>query len=414
MVGFTLSASGSDPATGLTASVVLPPGVSLTGTAVRSGSGYGVGAVLAEPFVVSGEWICTGTTGTVTCTGPDLAPGDSSSVYLAVRAAAGSAGTTPVSVTVSGTGLTPVTATGTAGVAATGLSARWAGRGHLGVTEVGAPLLTCPASAKGCADARAGRGDTLNNDSWGMVPVDTDTDPTTTDSSSTTLGLPANGHVVFAGLYWSGSTPKGADDATLGSVRLTDPSGTQSDVTAERVDRASTAQGQDYQSFADVTDLVEAGGAGTWTLADAGVSPGATHYAGWSLVVVYGDATRPEGKVSVFEGFEPVTPTAPVSFTVAGTAGEAARIGLVAWEGDAGITGDSMSLDGTALTPTSGHEDANNVADSTATGASDANSFGTDAKALSGATFAADEATLVATTKQDVFLVGVITVSAAG
>ena len=144
-----MSAQGDAGATGLTANVVLPPGVELTGTAVRSGSGFGLGAVVAQPFVVSGDWICTGTTGTITCTGPNVAPGGSTSVYLRVRAADDAAGTTPVSVTVSATGLTPVTVTGTTGVAAEGVSARYAGSGRLAVTEVGAPLLSCPIATKG-------------------------------------------------------------------------------------------------------------------------------------------------------------------------------------------------------------------------------------------------------------------------
>src|SRR5262249_28296375 len=101
-------------------------------------------------------------------------------------------------------------------------------------------------------------------------------------------------------------------------------------------------------------------------------------------------------------------------FTVAGTPGQAARIGLVAWEGDSGISGDHLSLGGTALTPTSGHRDADNVADSTATGSTDVNSFGVDAKALSGATFTSDTAQLDASTSTDVFLIGVLTVSLAG
>jgi hypothetical protein len=398
----------------VTATITLPPGVDLTGTAVRSGSGFGLGAVLAEPFVVSGDWLCLGSGSTVTCTGPDVAADGTSSVYLGVRAAADAAGSTPVKVTVSAQNLDPVTVTGSTGVAASGISARWAGRGHLAVTEVGAPLLSCPTATKGCADARADRGETLNNDSWQMARVDTDGDPTTVDSSSTVLNFKPGSEVVFAGLYWSGNTPKDTSEATLGSARLTDPMGTQTDITADRVDHATTSQGAVYQAFADVTDQVNKVGAGSWTLGGVAVDPGAGHYGGWSLVVVYGDSARPVGKVTVFEGFQVVQQRGSVSFTVAGTAGMAARIGLVAWEGDAGLSGDRMHLDGVDLTPTSGRKDANNVADSTATGAADANSFGVDAKALAGATFSSDRASLVASTTQDVFLVGVVTVSATG
>ena len=180
------------------------------------------------------------------------------------------------------------------------------------------------------------------------------------------------------------------------------------------MDHTTTSQGGVYQAFADVTDQVNKVGGGSWTLADVAVDPGAGHYGGWSLVVVYGDSARPNGKVTVFEGFQAVQQRGSVSFTVAGTAGMAARIGLVSWEGDAGLNGDRMRLDGADLTPTSGQKDANNVADSTATGAADVNSFGVDAKALAGATFASDQASLVASTTQDVFLVGVVTVSATG
>jgi Protein of unknown function (DUF3344) len=417
VIGFTVSASGDGPATNVTATVALPPGVTLTGTEVRSGAGFGLGAAVMEPVVVSGAWSCLGVAQTVTCTDPAFGAGGSSTVYLGVSAAPDSAGTTPVSVTVDGDGLTQATTTGTAGVAATGISARWAGQGHLAVTEVGAPLLTCPILVNGCADAQAGNSDggrvSLNNNDWAMTPVDVDADPTTEDSSRTTLAINSGANVVFAGLYWSGDTPANTSEATLGSARLTDPSGTQSDITAERVDQ-DHSNGDTYQSFADVTDEVRASGSGSWTLAGVAVKPGSGDYAGWSLVVVYGDSSKPAGKVSVFEGFQAVNTGDTVAFTVAGTAGETARIGLVAWEGDAGFDGDTLTLNGSALTPTSGLKSPNNIADSTATGAADANSFGVDAKALSGGTFTSDEAPLVARTTQDGFLIGVVTVSSAG
>jgi hypothetical protein len=414
ILGFTVSAQGDAGATGLAAQVNLPPGVELTGTAVRSGSGFGLGAVLAQPFVVSGEWICLGTTGTITCTGPNVAPGGSTSVYLRVSAADNAAGTTPVSVTVSATGLTPVTVTGTTGVAAKGVSARYAGSGRLAVTEVGAPLLSCPTSAKGCADARAGRGDALNDDNWNMTYVDQDGDPSTVDSSVTNLTLDPSAEVVFAGLYWSGDVPEKAGDGTLANARLTDPTGVQTDVVAARVSHATASSRDVYQAFADVTDQVSKGGAGKWTFGGAALATGAAHYGGWTLVVVYGESSLPLGKVTVFEGFQSVNPGGDLALNVAGTAGQAARIGLVAWEGDLGISGDRMTLDGGTLTPTSGQRNANNIGDSTATGATDVNSFGVDAKPLTGATFTSSTGKVDASTATDVYLIGVVTVSPAG
>jgi RNA polymerase sigma factor (sigma-70 family) len=414
VVGFIVTASAGDTQTGVTADLTLPPGVALTGTPVRSGFGFGPGGLVDAPVVSSGAWSCSGATVTVHCVGPNLTAGTTSGVYLQVRAAPGSAGTTPVTVSVSGDGLTPVTDSSAKGVAATGISARWAGRGHLAVTEVGAPLLSCKTTDTGCVDARAGKGKkSLDNNDWAMAAVDTDGDSTTTDSSSTDLAINPTAPVVFAGLYWSGNTPGNTSDTILGSARLTGPSGTPRDITAERVDH-DTSNGNDYQSFADVTDQVSTGGAGQWTLANVAVTPGQANYAGWALVVVYGDPTKPIDKVSVFEGFQAVNTNTSVAFTVAGTAGETARIGMVAWEGDAQLTGDQLNLGSHSLTPTSGYRVATNVADSTATGATDSNAFGVDAKALSGGVFTSDEASLLAKTTNDGFLLGVITVSSAG
>ena len=187
-----------------------------------------------------------------------------------------------------------------------------------------------------------------------MTYVDQDGDPSTTNSSVTNLTLDPSAEVVFAGLYWSGDVPAKTGDATLGSARLTDPTGVQTDVVAERVDHATASTRDVYQAFADVTDQVSQGGAGKWTFGGAALATGAAHYGGWTLVVVYGDSTLPVGKVTVFEGFQSVNPGGDLAFNVAGTAGQAARIGLVAWEGDAGISGDRMTLDGATLTPTDG------------------------------------------------------------
>ena len=246
-----------------------------------------------------------------------------------------------------------------------------------------------------------------------MTYVDQDGDPSTTNSSVTNLTLDPSAEVVFAGLYWSGDAPAKTGDATLGSGRLTDPTGVQTDVVAERVDHATASTRDVYQAFADVTDQVSKGGPGRWTFGGASLATGAAHYGGWTLVVVYGDSALPDGKVTVFEGFQSVNPGGDLAFNVAGTAGQAARIGLVAWEGDAGITGDRMTLDGATLTPTTGGRDANNIGDSTTTGATDVNSFGVDAKPLMGATFASSIGKVDASTATDVYLIGVITVSPA-
>ena len=102
-----------------------------------------------------------------------------------------------------------------------------------------------------------------------MTYVDQDGDPSTVNSSVTNLTLDPSAEVVFAGLYWSGDVPAKAGDGTLGSARLTDPTGVQTDVVAERVDHATASSRDVYQAFADVTDQVSQGGAGKWTFGGA-------------------------------------------------------------------------------------------------------------------------------------------------
>jgi len=175
------------------------------------------------------------------------------------------------------------------------------------------------------------------------------------------------------------------------------------------------AQGswQDFQAYADVADLVAAGGSGTWWGADPQVLAGTSKYAGWSLVVVYDDPTAPQDQVTVFDGLAAVANDGqPQSFVLAPRASGKARIGTVAWEGDLGISGDAISLDGTDLVPQGGTQDPANVTDSSAAGAiGPTNTFGTDVDSF-WADMASDSNPVVsARTTGDAYFLGVLTVS---
>lgn len=108
-----------------------------------------------------------------------------------------------------------------------------------------------------------------------------------------------------------------------------------------------------YQAFADVTPLVGAGGSGSYTVAGVWASTGTDRYGGWSLVVVHTAPGAPTRNLTVFDGFA-VVQNQPASdryfdVTVNGfitpPAGSVnAQVGIVAYEGDAGSTGDQMQL----------------------------------------------------------------------
>ncbi len=376
---------------------------------------------------------------TATCklsTLPPLQPGQTTQVYLDVVADAASAGNDPVTVTVSADGLTQgISAQSEHGVQAAGLAARFAETGALSVTEVGNGLLSCPTGAKGCADARLGianeqcalgggeghRGSPpcLDNNDWSMTPFNQAGDKTKASSAAVLPPLPPGGSVRWAGLYWSGGLIPNSKTETL---KLRGPGATEyTPITADRTDFDSAKMV--FQSYADVTDLVAQGGSGTWWAADPQVAFGSQNqYAGWSLVVVYEDPNAPVDQLTVLDGFTQVTGTASLSI---GPRSGSTRIGTVAWEGDLGIKGDTISFGDTVLDPRSGNPaDSTNVMDSSAAGAlappnapgppnteGRLNTFGTDVDSFDAPVSAPGNQVVTAATTGDTYFLGVLTVS---
>ena len=195
------------------------------------------------------------------------------------------------------------------------------------IAIVGNTLMTCPAADSRCAGAQAGGN--LNDNTFNMTYVDVDADAATFDSTSAVLTLPAGGEVLFAGLYWGADTSNGgaaggaapapvpptaaAPNAALrGQVAFRTPaSGAYAAITATQIDTNDAALGGQtgtrYQGFADVTSLVQAGGAGTYTVANVQAGTGADRYAGWSLVVVRTDPAADLRNLTVFDGYQSVS-----------------------------------------------------------------------------------------------------------
>lgn len=243
------------------------------------------------------------------------------------------------------------------------------------IAIVGNTLMTCPAVDSRCAGAQAGGN--LNDNTFNMTYVDVDADGATFESSSAALTLPAGGEVLFAGLYWGGDTSNGgaaggaapapvpptavAPNAALrGQVAFRTPaSGAYTTVTATQIDTNDAALGGQtgtrYQGFADVTALVQAGGAGTYTVANVQAGTGADRYAGWSLVIVRTDPAADLRNLTVFDGYQSVsgalTPSATISgFLTPVTGAVSATLGAVSYEGDLGLVGDQVQMQSGVLT----------------------------------------------------------------
>jgi hypothetical protein len=196
-----------------------------------------------------------------------------------------------------------------------------------------------------------------NNDcDTGYVTVD----DSSLNSSAAALALPAGATVIAASLRWGGDNTKAPDTKAIGTVDLTAPGGRSVEVDADAVRTAPS--GGAYVATADVTKLVTV--AGRYTVANVQTGTGPNEFGGWSLIVAYRDAspTAPRRTLAMFDdpGTDPKVLTRLASgsetfgLTGLGTPSSPAdvRLGVVAFEGDQGNTGDSAKVgDVTVLTP---------------------------------------------------------------
>ena len=232
------------------------------------------------------------------------------------------------------------------------------------ISIIGNAQLSCPATAAGCTSARTGggTGTALNNNNYTMSFVDVDDVASTTNSSSAELALPSGSKVLYARLVWSARLVVGGNGAagtgTLGAAKFRAPNQSgYAAVTATSVTQ-TTIDTTPYQASLDVTSTVRDGGNGTYFFADMVAATGSDRYAGWSLAVVYANPSLPLRDLTVFDGFADIstatTANSSVSTTVSGfitpTTGTVnATVGVAAWEGDLGTTGDVLKFGGTTL-----------------------------------------------------------------
>jgi uncharacterized repeat protein (TIGR01451 family) len=220
-------------------------------------------------------------------------------------------------------------------------------------------VMTCPSSRPNCASAQAGTAGTSNqNNAFSMVYVDVDSDASTFNSSRANLNLPAGSTVLWAGLYWSGDS----SNATRSQVRLATPtSGGYTNITASSL-YSGTGYQSAYEGFANVTSLLQAGGNGTYTVANVLSTPNLSNrWAGWSIVVVYRNLNEQARNLSVYDGLEVVSGSGQVNILVSGfitppVGAVNVKLGAIVYDGDRGsgaandsYTGDQFRLNGTNI-----------------------------------------------------------------
>jgi gliding motility-associated-like protein len=177
-------------------------------------------------------------------------------------------------------------------------------------------------------------------------------------SSDAVLNLNPDDVIVSAYLYWAGSGT-GDFDVKLNEVAIT----SQRNFAAIQSSNGNPF----FSAFADVTALLQTSGNGQYTFSDLDVTPflnpfiycnNGTNFAGWAIVIVFENATLPLNQLNIYDGLEALS-TAQVgvqdqlvinlgNLNVLDNSG--AKLGFVAWEGDANIANqESLLINGNII-----------------------------------------------------------------
>ncbi|MFD4261683.1 DUF3344 domain-containing protein [Streptomyces sp. NPDC058534] len=251
---------------------------------------------------------------------------------------------------------------------------------HGGIVRAANTAITCRATRTSCPGVQSG-GAGVNGD-FDMFYVDVDRDPNTYNSSRAEVRLPAGSRVTYARLYWGGNLRVGEqkplDDN--GRVLIAEPGGAYKELLADTVVGHRVTDSADaFQASADVTALVRDSGPGLYTVAQVNVAMGrsaAGAWGGWTLVVAYENPAEPLRHLALWDGFAPLRSGA-AELRLRGArfpAGAGGRVGMVAYDGDRGTTGDSLTVTtGSGSRPLTGPANpAGDILNSTITGPGEA------------------------------------------
>lgn len=198
---------------------------------------------------------------------------------------------------------------------------------------------------------------TVINNTSTMIDFDGDADPSTFNSSSADLTIPSGSTILWAGLYWGSRSAS----ASIGQVLFKTPSSFgYTSVTASQLDTAVGGQANEYGGFADVTNLISAGGGGTYWVGNVQTTTGGGGvWGGWSLIVAYANNNELLNNITVFDGYQLVNNATGITMNVSGfltplSGPVISRVGLIGWDGDDGAggatyTGDQFQVNGISL-----------------------------------------------------------------
>jgi hypothetical protein len=233
------------------------------------------------------------------------------------------------------------------------------------VILVGNGLITCLDGDNSCEGVRDGTVEDSNNRLTQYVNIDPDA--LLLNSSSADLVLPPDATVLAAGLYWGGRADPAEPADSRGVFRFKPPGAAAGASGYLTINAApddihtiaiqGTPASRPYMAFADVTDIVQAAGAGTYTGGGLTASlgqDGLGYYGGWAMFVIIEDPAERKRRIVLFDGAANVSTGNEQTVTITGLITPAAgnftaRAGALVWEGDRTIIGDRFLINNTEI-----------------------------------------------------------------
>jgi gliding motility-associated-like protein/uncharacterized repeat protein (TIGR01451 family) len=188
-----------------------------------------------------------------------------------------------------------------------------------------------------------------------MNYVDLDGLSSTFMSSSDSLNLLNCSEILWAGLYWSGRATSSVNNWSLrNQVKIRVGNSTYQNLSAdELVDAQSLGSHPSYHCFKNITSIVQAAGIkARFTVANVVTETGGSNYwGGWSIIVVYKNVFQSMRNLTVFDGFGNISAGSSLDIPISGFATPPSgpvgfELGVIAFEGDRGSTGDQLQFNG--------------------------------------------------------------------
>lgn len=240
------------------------------------------------------------------------------------------------------------------------------------ITFAANAITTCTGTGTACTNGRIqipSAGNTNNQTTGitiGYIDIDGSTGigAQTFSSSSSTLNIGgASGcGVIYAYLTWGGFVATTTTNySKKDSIYFQLPGGTTyNKLKADLLVETTVPYNRTYHCYKDVTALVKAGGAGSYTAANIVAATGGNNqFAGWTLVVLYSDPSKALKNLTIFRGLAGVsTGTGAVQFNISGfftppsPAPVNVKMGVITFDGDRALVGDTMKFNGVPVSNT--------------------------------------------------------------